>query len=62
MKQRAGLPDIILFITVLALLSLGIVMVFSSSSVTAFQELGDAYYYLKRQSMWAAIGMVALVA
>jgi cell division protein FtsW len=60
-ERRGGLPDIILFIAVLALLSLGIVMVFSSSSVTAYQEMGDAYYYLKRQSVWAAIGMVAMV-
>lgn len=60
-RPHGGLPDIILFIAVLALLSIGIVMVFSSSSVTAYQEMGDAYYYLKRQSMWAAIGMAALV-
>lgn len=62
MNDRAGLPDIILFIVTLALLSLGIVMVFSASSVTAYEEFGDAYYYLKRQSIWAVIGMVALIA
>ena len=61
MSEHKGLPDIMIFIITLALLSLGIVMVFSASSVTAYHELGDAYHYLKRQSLWAAIGLVALV-
>ena len=61
MSEHRGLPDLMIFIITLALLSLGIVMVFSASSVTAYHELGDAYHYLKRQSLWAAIGLVALV-
>jgi len=61
MSEHKGLPDLVIFIITLALLSLGIVMVFSASSVTAYHELGDAYYYLKRQSLWAVIGLVALV-
>ena len=60
MSQQKGLPDLIIFITTLALLSLGIVMVFSASSVTAYHELGDPYHYLKRQSLWAVIGLAAL--
>ena len=61
MSEHKGLPDIMIFIITLALLSVGVVMVFSASSVTAYHELGDAYHYLKRQSLWAAIGLVALV-
>ncbi len=61
MSEHKGLPDLMIFIITLSLLSLGIVMVFSASSVTAYHELGDAYHYLKRQSLWAAIGLVALV-
>ncbi len=61
MSEHKGLPDLMIFIITLALLSLGIVMVFSASSVTAYHEQGDAYYYLKRQSLWAVIGLVALV-
>ncbi len=61
MSERKGLPDLMIFIAVLALLSIGIVMVFSASSVMAYHELGDAYYYLKRQSMWAVIGLAALI-
>ncbi len=61
MSEHKGLPDIMIFIITLALLSVGVVMVFSASSVTAYHELGDAYHYLKRQSLWAAIGLVAMV-
>ncbi|MCR4425744.1 MAG: putative lipid II flippase FtsW [Firmicutes bacterium] len=61
MGDRRGLPDLLIFMATLALLGTGIIMVFSASSVTAYHELGDPYYYLKRQSLWAAIGMVALV-
>ena len=59
-KKRSRLPDLILFAVILTLLGIGIVMVFSSSSVTASKEMGDAYYYLKRQSIYAAIGLVAM--
>lgn len=61
MQDRQGVPDLMIFIVTLALLGIGIVMVFSASQVMAFHELGDPYYYLKRQSAWAVIGIVALV-
>ena len=60
-RNKKGLPDIIIFVTTLALLGIGIIMVFSSSSVMAYHEVGDAYFYLKRQAMWAVMGLVALV-
>ncbi len=36
-------------------------MVFSSSAVSAAQEFGDPYYYLKRQLMWAFLGSLAMI-
>ena len=60
-RNKKGLPDIIIFVTTLALLGIGIIMVFSSSSVMAYHEVGDAYFYLKRQALWAVMGLVALV-
>jgi cell division protein FtsW len=53
-------PDYTLITVTLALLVIGIVMVFSSSYTTARRDTGDAYYFLKRQIMWAAIGLAAL--
>lgn len=42
------------------LLAVGLVMVFSSSSVRALSDVGDAYYYLKRQLLWAILGLGAM--
>ena len=59
-NDRGGLPDLVLFIATLALLSIGIVMVFSASSVTAYSELGDPSYYLKRHYL-GIIGIIAMI-
>ena len=53
--------DFILFITVLILLSLGLIMVFSASAPTAEKEYGNIYHYINRQLAFAALGMVAML-
>lgn len=53
-------PDVVIFLITLALLSLGIIMVFSASSVSAYEIFRDTYYFLKRQIAWAAIGLGAM--
>lgn len=52
--------DHILFGTVLALLTLGVVMVFSASAVFARENLGSPYALLWRQLLWLALGLGAL--
>lgn len=52
--------DFTLVITVLLLLSLGLVMVLSASSPTSFQESGKSYNYFVRQLIFAIIGLVAM--
>jgi len=47
----------ILFIAVLAMLVIGIVMLFSTSAF-ARDSHGDAYFFLKRQGIWLSIGLV----
>jgi len=54
-------PDFILFFTVVALLGLGVVMVYSSSAVSAQVNYDDGYYFLKRQVIWATLGIVAML-
>jgi cell division protein FtsW len=44
------------------LLSLGLMMVLSSSSVYAYRNHGDAYYYVKRQAVFLIVGVVGAVA
>lgn len=43
------------------LLGLGMLMVLSASSVKAYLSFGDAYYFIKRQLVFVAIGLVIMV-
>jgi len=52
-------PDTILFASVAALVAIGLVMVFSASSATAYADYGDVAFYVKRQFMWLAVGLGA---
>lgn len=60
MRLQKKSPDFILFLAVVMLLSVGIVIVFSASSYTSYVRYGDAYYYLKKQLIWAALAFVAM--
>lgn len=61
MRLRKGPPDFVLFITTLLLIGIGLVMVFSSSAVTANIRYDDAYYFFKKQLLWALIGLVCML-
>ena len=52
-------PDAILFISVAWLVAIGMVMVFSASSTTAYAVHHDVAYFFKRQLMWLGIGSLA---
>ncbi|MDP9394579.1 MAG: putative lipid II flippase FtsW [Actinomycetota bacterium] len=43
-----------------ALLVLGLVMVFSASSVKSYAEHNDSFYFFKRQLVWAGLGLPVL--
>lgn len=60
MFTKGGKPDLILFLAVIILLSLGLVMVFSASSVMGLADAGNPYYYVQRQSILAVAGLVLL--
>jgi cell division protein FtsW len=53
-------PDRRLFGVTLALCLLGAVMVFSASAMIAREQYGDAYYFLIRQLLWAALGILGM--
>ncbi len=48
-----------LTITVLTLICVGIVMIYSASCVNAMQTYGDSLYYLKRHMLFLSLGLVA---
>ena len=54
-------PDYWIIVCAISLTALGVVMIFSSSAVLAAEKHGDSYYYLKRQSLWAGIGVGAML-
>jgi len=52
--------DRTLLLVTFLLLAIGLIMVFSASFVTAEESHGDPYYFLKRQALWVAIGLLAM--
>ena len=52
--------DVRLVITVLLLLSIGLVMVLSASSPASLQKYENSYHYFIRQLIFAALGLVGM--
>jgi len=53
--------DVKLLFPVLFLVGIGIVMVYSASSALALKKFGTDYYFLKKQMLFALLGIVVLV-
>ncbi len=52
-------PDAVLVAAVASLVAIGLVMIFSASSATAYAQYHDPTYYLKRQFVWLGVSLVA---
>ena len=61
LKSKPFHCDSILLATTIILVLIGLVMVFSSSGVYAMEKYNDAYYFLKRQVMWVALGAMVML-
>jgi cell division protein FtsW len=59
MKQRRG-PDVALLVIAGLLASFGAIMVYSASSALAYTSYHDSAYFLKRELLWLAVGIVAV--
>jgi len=53
-------PDYGLIVITLALLCMGIVMVYSASLVASYAEHGDQTYFFQRQLLWSGLGVVVM--
>lgn len=53
--------DLPFMILVLVLVIIGLIMMFSASYPVAYYEIGDSYYYLRRQLIFAVIGIAAMI-
>lgn len=54
-------PDTMILFSVIVLLGIGVIMVYSSSAVSAQVNFSDSYYFLKRQLLWVSLGMGAML-
>jgi len=61
MVESRGQYDRILLTAVMVLLAGGVVMVYSSSSVVALTTYNDPTYFMRRQIIWAAIGLIMMM-
>jgi len=60
-SPRRGAPiDYALFGAVMALLVIGVVMVYSSSAIYAEKNLGRPLYFFQRQLIWAVVSLIAM--
>ena len=57
---RKLVPDMWLFAAVVALVSVGVVMVYSASAIIAADRFHDPYFFLKKQLFWAVLGFGCL--
>ncbi|WP_027624720.1 stage V sporulation protein E [Clostridium lundense] len=61
LQNKMGSIDFLLFCVIMLLVAIGVVMVYSASSYFAFYKYkGDSMYFLKRQGLWAILGMSAM--
>ncbi|MCL1630943.1 stage V sporulation protein E [Sporolactobacillus sp. CPB3-1] len=62
MIKYRRMPDLVMLVVTLALLAIGLLMVYSASAVKAASEFGDSLYFLKRQLLFAGVGLILMFA
>lgn len=60
LRLKKKSPDFVLFLTVMSLLSLGVIMVFSASEYSTLIYYNDSFYFFKRQVLWVLLGLGAM--
>jgi cell division protein FtsW len=53
-------PDTLIIVSTLLLLGIGVVMVYSASAVLSEQKMDDAFFYAKRQLLFAVLGIISM--
>lgn len=51
--------NLTLIIIVATLLIFGLVMVYDSSTIMSLKDFNDSYYYIRQQSIWVVLGIIA---
>ena len=53
--------DLILFVSVIVLSIFGLVMIYSASSIWAEYKFGDAYKFLKAETLFLILGIILMI-
>ncbi|WP_312643020.1 putative lipid II flippase FtsW [Hydrogenoanaerobacterium sp.] len=61
-KAAKGSIDITFLVLVLLLVTFGLIMLFSASYANAYYHNDDSFFYVKKQLVWVALGIVGLIA
>lgn len=61
-RDAQGMLPFHIFLISYLLIGLGLLIIYSSSSIPAFQRYGDAFFFLRKQFMVAVLGTAILVA
>jgi cell division protein FtsW len=60
-RNEDKLPDIILLLVTLILVTVGTAMIYSSSSIIALEKFKDGQYFLKKQLFFVFVGMTSMI-
>ena len=60
-KKEIGKIDLPFLILVLVILTIGLIMLFSASYVDALYREGDPFFYIKKQAIFAVVGIIAML-
>ena len=60
-KNHKSSYDRVLLLITFALLGIGLIMLYSSSSIIAQQRFGDSMYFVKKQVLFALFGLAVLI-
>ncbi|MBO8176434.1 stage V sporulation protein E [Aeribacillus pallidus] len=60
MPVKKSTPDFLLVIVTLSLLAVGLIMVYSASAVWASYKFDDSFFFVKRQLLFAGVGVFAM--
>ena len=60
MRERAQY-DLPLLIITISLMGIGVVIVYSASAILATDKFGDSYYFLKKQALFGAFAVAAMM-
>lgn len=54
-------PDFIMLFVIITLMSIGLIMILSASSIRALVDYNDSFHLFKNQLMWSVVGIVAMI-